>query len=50
MAGDMYLHSPSGRLYQIIKKYDSNNKFERYIKVKYIGVLTAPAPQIERTF
>jgi hypothetical protein len=42
----MYIHIPTGRLYQItevvVDKEDS-------LSVLYLGALTAPAPEIEQT-
>lgn len=58
MPGDIYIHNPSGRIYQFTKInffYDENAEREElydqyYAEVRYMGTLTAPAPEIESTY
>lgn len=49
-AGDMYIHVPTGKLYQI--DFTDSTSYpitERKIIVRYIGALTAPAPEVDYT-
>lgn len=42
LSGDIYIHTPSGRLYQFMPPVENVNN----LRVRYIGVLTAPAPEV----
>jgi len=37
----MYINKPSGRLYQF------KSKKENLLSVRYIGIITAPSPEVE---
>ena len=47
MPGDIYIHTPSGRIYQISEVKNGNTFNEKYITGRYVGALTAPAPEID---
>ncbi len=47
LPGDMYIHTPSGRLYQVSHVHNSDDDTQKYVKARYIGALTAPAPEVD---
>jgi hypothetical protein len=49
MPGDIYIHIPTGRLYQFQEILINDDVKNSSMTVLYLGALTAPAPEIEQT-
>ena len=49
MPGDIYIHIPTGRLYQFQEILVNDGVKNSSMTVLYLGALTAPAPEIEQT-
>ena len=49
MPGDIYIHVPTGRLYQFTDVYINEGAENSSMTALYLGALTAPAPEIEQT-